>query len=96
MMKGMSGMGATMQGFKIDDDSSEEDIDAIPSEMRPYRPTRIDKKRKRLNTWRDENLNLCTAFFQGKLRSNDYVLMWSLIGMSALIIIYGAAAGAVT
>lgn len=26
-------MGATMQGFQIADDSSEEDIDAIPEEM---------------------------------------------------------------
>ena len=92
----MSGMGATMQGFKLDDDSSEEDIDAIPQEMRPYRPTRIDKKRKRVHSWRDDKLNLCEAFFKGRLRSNDYVLMWSLIGMSALLIIYGAAAGAVT
>ena len=92
----MSGMGATMQGFKLDDDSSEEDIDAVPAEMRPYRPTRIDKKRKRVHTWRDDKLHLCTAFFQGKLRSNDYVFMWSIIGMSALIIIYGAASAAVT
>jgi len=40
-----------MQGFKLDEDSSEEDFDAIPAEMRPYRPTRIDKKRKIISTW---------------------------------------------
>lgn len=92
----MEGMGATMQGFKLDDDSSEEDMDAVPSEMRAYRPTRIDKKRKRVHTWKDENINSCAAFFQGKMRSNDYVLVWSVILMSGLIIIYGSAASAVT
>ena len=89
-------MGETMQGFKLDDDSSEEDIDAIPQEMRPYRPTRIDKKRMRVHTWRDDNLHLCTAFFRGKLRSNDYVFIWSLVAMFTLIMIYGAIAGAMT
>lgn len=85
-----------MQGFKLDDDSSEEDIDAVPAEMRAYRPTRIDKKRKRIHSWRDEKLNCCKAFFQGAMRPNDYVFGWSVIGMSALIIILGAAAAAVT
>ena len=43
---GGAGFGATMQGFKLDEDSSEEDVDALPEEMRAFRPTRIDKKKK--------------------------------------------------
>ena len=88
--------GATMQGFKLDEDSSEEDVDAIPAEMKAFRPTRIDKKRKKIVSWRDEKLGFCTAFFQGRMRPNDYVTMWSLIFMSTLIIIYGAASAALT
>ena len=89
-------MGATMSGFKLDEDSSEEDIDLISDAMRAYRPTRIDKKKKQIHTWRDEKLSFCTAFFRGRMRPNDYVFMWSLIFMSALILIYGAASAAVT
>ena len=89
-------MGATMSGFKLDDDSSEEDWDAIPHYMKAYYPMRIDKKRKKVMTWRDEGLGFWTAFFQGKMRSNDYSMMWSLFIMSALIIAYGATAAALT
>lgn len=52
-------------GFKLDDDSSEEDIDAIPSELRPYYPTRIDKKRKKIVSWQDNDLSWMRAFFTG-------------------------------
>ena len=89
-------MTRTMEGFKLDDDSSEEDIDAIPEEMRAYRATRIDKKRKAVVDWREEGLGFCAAFFQGKMRAKDYVMMWSLIFLTALILIYGAAAAATT
>lgn len=89
-------MNATMSGFKLDADSSEEDLEAIPAYLRAYRPTRIDKKRKRVHTWRDDRIGFFPAFFQGRMRSNDYVLMWSLIAMIILIIIFGAASGAVT
>jgi hypothetical protein len=90
-------MGATMQGFKLDEnESSEEDIEAIPAHLRPYRHTRIDKKKKRIRTWQDERLGFCTAFFTNKLRSNDYVVLWSLIFMVALIFIYGGVSFSVT
>lgn len=36
------------------------------------------------------------AFFQGKLRSNDYTMLWSCIFLVALIIVYGALAAAYT
>jgi len=61
----MKGFGATAMGFKLDDDSSEEDIDAIPSELRPYYPTRIDKKRKKIVSWQDNDLSWMRAFFTG-------------------------------
>ena len=54
MMGGGKGaaFGGTMMGFKLDgDDSSDEDIDAIPAYLRAYYPTRIDKKRKKITTW---------------------------------------------
>ena len=87
-----------MQGFKldVDDESSEEDIEAIPVELRPYRHTRIDKKKKRIITWRDQKLGFCTAFFTNKLRPNDYVVIWSLVFMIALILIYGGVSFSVT
>ena len=85
-----------MQGWKLDDDSSEEDIDAVPAEMRPYRPTRIDKRRKHVTSYRQEGLGFWAAFFQGKMRGNDYVMLWSVIFMSALIIVYGALSAAYT
>lgn len=92
----MGAMSGTMQGFKLDDDSSEEDIDEIPAELRAYHPTRIDKKRKHLQSWKDERINPVSAFFKGKMRSNDYVFVWSSVVMAASIIIMGAAAATVT
>ena len=58
-----SGMSATMQGFKLDEDSSEEDMDAVPAEMRPYKPTRIDKRRKHIKSYREDGLGFWAAFF---------------------------------
>ena len=92
----LAGMGATMQGFKLDSDSSEEDIDAVAPEVRAYNPTRIDKKRMRLRNWREDEGSLLYAFFKNLLRPNDYVFIWSVIAMSCLIIMYGAASAAVT
>ena len=92
----LAGMGATMQGFKLDTESSEEDIDAVPPEIRSYSPTRIDKKRKRLRNWREVERSIVNAFFKDLLRPNDYIFIWSVIAMSCLIIIYGAASAAFT
>lgn len=62
-------MGATMQGFKLDDDSSEEDLDAIPIHLQGRCQKRIDKKQKQITTWRQENIAFKDAFLKGKLRS---------------------------
>ena len=43
----------TIQGFKLDHESSEEDIANIPAHLMPYNRTRIDKKKKLLVTWSD-------------------------------------------
>ena len=86
--------GATMQGFKLDSDSEEEDIDAIAPELRAYYPTRIDKKRKQLKTFEDNGLGCMNAFFTGRMRSNDLHLYWSFIFLVSLLIIYGALATA--
>ena len=85
-----------MQGFKLDDDSEEEDIDSIPAELRGYYPTRIDKKRKKVSTWQDKGLGCMNAFFTGRMRSNDIRLYWSFIFMVGFLIIYGALATAYT
>ena len=42
------------------------------------------------------NLSFMEAFFQGKLRSNDYVMLWSVIFLVATIIVYGALSTAYT
>ena len=84
--------GATMQGFKLDEDSDEEDIDAIPAELRGYYPSRIDKKRKKISTWEDKGIGCMKAFFTGEMRSNDTQLYWSFIMLVSLLIIYGSLA----
>ena len=62
----LSGMGATIQGFKLEDQiSSEEDLDQLPVHMRSDMPSRLDKKRKKIVSWRELNLTLLHAFFSG-------------------------------
>lgn len=85
-----------MQGFHLDDNSSEEDVDAIPEAFKNFSQKRIDKKRKMITSWRDTDMGFMEAFFKGKLRSRDYTMMWSLILMSALVIIFAATAFAAT
>jgi len=85
-----------MTKFKLDAESSEEDVANIPSHLLPFRKTRIDKKKKLLVTWSDQGYSFMQAFFQGKLRSNDYTMLWSCIFLVALIIVYGALAAAYT
>mmetsp|Transcript_19871 Transcript_19871/g.24568 ORF Transcript_19871/g.24568 Transcript_19871/m.24568 type:complete len:477 (+) Transcript_19871:2061-3491(+) len=93
-MKG-SMFGATMQGFKLDnEDSSDEDMDKIAPELRAYYPQRIDKKRKKIKTWQDNGLSWSKAFFTGAMRSNDIRIYWSFIFMGGLLIIYGSLATA--
>lgn len=41
-------------------------------------------------------LSFMEAFFQGKLRSNDYVMIWSVIFLVATIVVYGALSTAYT
>ena len=89
-------MAGTMSGFKLDDDSSEEDVDAIPDEMKAYLPTRIDKKRKHIKSWRADGMGYIGAFFKGRMRSNDYGVVWSIIIMCVLIVVYTVTAAAVT
>ena len=64
--------------------------------LMPYRETRIDKKKKLLVTWSDEGYSFMQAFFRGKLRSNDYTMLWSVILLVILIIVYGALSAAYT
>lgn len=85
-----------MTKFKLDNESSEEDVANIPAHLLPYRKTRIDKKKKLLVTWSDQGYSFMQAFFHGKLRGNDYVMLWSCIFLVALIIVYGALAAAYT
>lgn len=86
----------TMTKLKLDDDSSEEDVANIPTHLLPFRKTRIDKKKKLLVTWSDQGYGFMQAFFQGKLRPNDYTMLWSCIFLVSFIIIYGALAAAYT
>ena len=80
----------------VDVESSEEDVANIPMHLMPYRKTRIDKKKKLLVTWSDEGYSFMQAFFSGKLRSNDYTMLWSVIFLVILIIVYGALSAAYT
>ena len=70
-MSKIQDMGASIHGFKINDDSSEEDTEAIPSELRAYMPARIDKKKMRIYSYKDMKLNFVQAFVRGALRPND-------------------------
>ena len=91
MASNNAAFGGTMMGFKLDgDESSEEDIDAIPPYMRAYYPTRIDKKRKKITTLQKRNLSWTKAFFTSQMRTNDIDFLFSCLFLGALIIILGA------
>lgn len=89
-------MAGTMSGFKLEDESSEEDIDAIPDELKAYLPTRIDKKRKHIKSWRGDGMGYMGAFFKGRMRANDYGVVWSIILLCVFIVVYAVCAAAVT
>ena len=86
----------TIKKWELNDDSSEEDIDSIPAEMRPYMTNRIDKKRKLLSDWRKDGLNAFSAFFRGRMRRDDYIMIWSLIILFTLTVAYTVIAARVT
>lgn len=44
-------MTATMMGFSVDDTTSDEDIDAVESNLQHLKARRIDKKKKAVYNW---------------------------------------------
>ena len=59
----MEKMTKTMEGFKLDQESSEEDIDAIPQDKRPYMPSRVDKRRMLIVDWHEKDGSYILEFF---------------------------------
>ena len=87
---GVSGkLGMTMQQFEMEDDESiDYDADDVQNYSSKAGRDRKNMKRKKIADWRDE-YSFFSAFYNRKLRSNDYrTLIWFTIVHVLVIILF--------